>query len=129
MLTPPPNTEIKNFPTSTFWMKDDIVYAISKEGERSLEETKDIIESFKEWVGNKKVCLLIDVTNSPETKRDIRDYAAKEFPKFVKAIAMVSDSALGKMVANLFFTIKTQPYPTKFFNNVEEAEDWLKQYI
>lgn len=134
MLTPPNDAEIHEWPTSTLWIKDGIVYAISRKGERSLEETKRTLDLFKNIIddkmdGDKKVCLLIDVTNSPETKREIRDYAAEEFPKLVKAIAMISESALGKMVANLFFTIKTQPYPTKFFNNEKDAKKWLEQYL
>ncbi|MEX0720320.1 MAG: STAS/SEC14 domain-containing protein [Balneolaceae bacterium] len=133
MLTPPPDSEIIEWPTSRMWFQDGIVYAISKKGDRSLEETKEMLETFKELVrkelGDEKVCLLIDVTNSPETPRDIRDYAAEEFPKIVKAIAMISESALGKMVANLFFTIKTQPYPTRFFNSEKEAKKWLQQYL
>jgi len=50
-------------------------------------------------------------------------------PRYIKAIAMVSDSALGKMLANLFFTLKKQPYPTKMFTNEQDAKEWLMQYL
>ena len=95
----------------------------------TLEEVKKSMEDFKELIGGKKVCLLADVTHSTESTKETRDYAAAEFPKLIKAIAMISDSALGKMLANLFFSIKSQPYPTKMFNNEKEAKEWLKQYL
>jgi len=130
-MEPPKNTKVYDWPTSTFWFGEDgILYSVSKKaGPRSLEETRKTVEEFKAIIGDKKVCMLIDVTNSSESNKETRDYVATEFPKFVKAIAMVSKSALGKMLANLFFSIKTQPYPTKMFNNENEAREWLKQYL
>jgi hypothetical protein len=73
--------------------------------------------------------MLVDVTYTAESSKEIRDYAAHEFPNFVKAIAMVSGSVFGKMLANLFFTLKAQPYPTKMFTNEQDAKEWLKQYL
>jgi stage II sporulation SpoAA-like protein len=131
MIKVPENVKIFDTKTSTFWFDEDgILYSISKKVKpQSLEETKQLLEEFRSIIGNKKVCMLLDVTNSSESTREVRDYAAEEFPKLVKAIAMVSESALGKMLANLFFRIKTQPYPTKMFNNEQEAKDWLMQYL
>ena len=94
-----------------------------------MEQTRETFDAFKKIIGRRKVCILIDVTNSSGTTREARNYAADEFPKFVKAIALVSDSALGKMFANIFFTLKKQPYPTKMFTNEQEAREWLRQYL
>ncbi|MDP1800512.1 MAG: STAS/SEC14 domain-containing protein [Bacteroidota bacterium] len=132
MLKIPGNVQVQEWPTSTSWIDEDgILYSISKKGVEppSLEETKKLLEQFKEMIGGKKICMLIDVTHTTESTRETRDYVAEEFPKYVKAIAMVSDSALGKMLANLFFTLKTQPYPTKMFSNEIDAKAWLKQYL
>jgi hypothetical protein len=127
----PQNAEVFDTLTSTYWYDDaGFVCSISKKRDPplSLEETKKVLEEFKSNLRTEKICLLIDVTHTSETTREIRDYAAVEFPKFVKAIAMVSESALGKMLANLFFSVKTQPYPTKMFNDEEKARVWLKQH-
>jgi hypothetical protein len=125
----PANTKIYDFPGSVFWFEDGILCSISKNmPAQNLEEVKKTIEEFKKIIDGKKVCMLLDVTYSPESTKEIRDYAALEFPKFTKAIAMISKSALGKMLANLFFTLKTQPYPTKMFTDENEAKAWLKQY-
>lgn len=132
MLKVPPNVTVQEWPASTSWIDEDgILYSISKKRVKplSLEETKKSMDKFSEMVAGKKMCMLADVTHTTESTREIKDYIAQEFPKYVKALAMVSDSALGKMLANLFFTIKTQPYPTKIFNNEEDAKIWLKQYL
>ncbi len=131
MLKIPVNAKIIEWPTSTMWFDEDgILYSIQKKGvEQTIEEAKMYIEEFKKIVGNKKSCMLVDVTNTSETSREMRDYAAEVLPDVIKAVAMVSDSALGKMLANLFFTIKAQPYPTKMFNNEADARKWLMQYL
>lgn len=127
----PKNTEIIEWETSTIWFDENgILYSISKKARpQSLEEIKKSMEAFKKLIGEKKICMLLDVTNSAESTKEARDYAAIEFPKFVKAIAMVSSSVLGKMLANLFFSIKAQPYPAKMFNDEKEAKEWLMQYL
>jgi microsomal dipeptidase-like Zn-dependent dipeptidase len=131
MLTIPEHAKIIELPTSTIWFDDTgILCAISKKAKApTLEESMKSMAEFRQKIGSEKVCMLIDVTHSTETSREVRTYAAEELPKIVKAIAMVSSSALGKMVANLFFNLKSQPYPVKMFNDVTEAKVWLKNFL
>ncbi|MFL5729573.1 MAG: hypothetical protein ACJ75J_08830, partial [Cytophagaceae bacterium] len=105
MMTPPANANVIDWPSSILWFDEDgILYSVSKKvPPQSMEEVKKTMEDFYKLLDGKKVCMLVDVTHSQETSRELRDYAAQEFPKFTKAIAMVSESALGKMLANLFF--------------------------
>lgn len=131
LIAIPTDREVTDNGTSLYWTDDyGIICSISKKVPHpSFDNARKTVEAFRNRIGDRKVCILIDVTHSTEISRENRDYAAAEFPKFVKAIAMVSRSPLGKMLANLFFTIKTQPYPTKMFNNENEAREWLKQYL
>jgi hypothetical protein len=131
MIPIPQNVHITDWPTSVTWFDDQgILYCVYKKGvERSMTETRETIEEFKKQLNGEKVCMLADVTNSGQSSKEIREYVARELPKFIKAIAMISDSPLGKMLANLFLTLKNQPYPTKVFNNESEAREWLKYYL
>ena len=133
MISVPEDQDISlvEMPGSTIWLdKSGIVYAITKKHPpQTIEQAKASLAEFRRHIGPEKVCLLIDVTHSNETMPEVRDYVAQEFPKIVKAIAMVSGSALGKMVANLFFNLKSQPYPVKMFSDEREAKAWLKQYL
>lgn len=131
LLAIPTDREVTDGGNSQYWIDTEgILCSISKKAPQpSLDRAREIIEELKARIGDRKVCILVDVTHSTETTRENRDYAAAEFPKFVKAIAMVSGSPLGRMLANLFFTIKSQPYPTKMFNTETEAREWLRQYL
>ena len=129
-MEPPKNAEVIDWETSTMWFdKDGVLYSISKKvPPQTMEQVKQSLEDFKKIIGNKKISMIIDVTNTGESTKETRDFAAVEFPKFVKAIAMISKSPLGKMLANLFFKVKKQPYPVKMFNDEREAKEWIMQY-
>lgn len=130
-MIPPKDAQVFDMPTSTIWFNEDgIMYSVAKKvPPQSLEQAKASMERFLEITGGKKVCLLSDSTDSPPVDKELRDYAAQVFPNIVKAIAIMSRSSVGKMAANLFFAIKKQPYPVRFFDDEEEARIWLKQYL
>ncbi|MBS4044514.1 MAG: STAS/SEC14 domain-containing protein [Chitinophagaceae bacterium] len=123
--------EVTEFPSSIIWFDEHgILYSISKKvNQQQIEETKQVIEFIKQHSKNEKICMLIDVTHAGETTREVREYAAAELPKITKAIAMISDSIMGKMVANLFFNLKFQPYPVKMFNDEKAAIKWLMEKL
>lgn len=130
-MEPPKDAKITETATSTYWFDENGIFcSVSKKGPaQTLEEIKKNLEEIKAVIGEKKVCMLLDITNTSESSREVRDYAAVEIPKIVKALAMVSNSELGKMLANLFFNLKHQDYPTKMFTGESEAKEWLKQYL
>jgi len=127
----PKNTKVFDFPTSSLWFDENgILCSISKKApEQTMEESKKWMEEYYKIFGDKKQCMLVDITNATPTNKEARDYAAAELPKVVKAIAMISHSALGRMLTNLFFGLKPPPYPAKMFSNETEAKEWLKSYL
>ena len=129
-MEPPKNSNVIDFPTSTMWWDEGILCSVAKKAPpQTVEEAKKTIEEFKKITGGKKVCLLSDSTDSTPLSKEMRDYAAEVIPEIAKAIAIISRSAVGKMAANLFFSIKKQPYPVKMFTDENEAKEWLKQYL
>jgi hypothetical protein len=130
-MIPPNNVKIIDFPTATMWFDEHgILCSIAKKiPSQSVEEARETIKEFRKITGGKKICLLSDSTDSPPANKELRDYAAEVMPDIAKAVAIISRSAVGKMAANLFFSIKKQPYPVKMFNDETEAKEWLKQYL
>ncbi len=130
-MTPSANAEVFELPASTLWFDEyGILYSVAKKvPQQTVEEAKMTMEELRIIIGGKKVCLLSDSTDSPPPDKDLRDYAAEVIPEIAKAVAIISRSAVGKMAANLFFTIKKQPYPVKMFTDEHEAKEWLKQYL
>ncbi len=41
----------------------------------------------------------------------------------IKAMDLISNSAAGRMIANLFFGLKPPSFPTKMFNNESVARE------
>lgn len=130
-MQPPKNANVIDWPNSIMWFDEDgILYSVSKKKPSlTLAEAKKAVEDFKKLTNGRKVCMLTDNTNSSPPSKELRDYVAEVMPDLVKAIAVTSNSAAGRMVANLFFSIKKQPYPIKMFEDETKAKKWLKQYL
>lgn len=130
-MVPPKNIVVTDFPTSIMWFDENgILCSVAKKVPvQTVEEAKQNMVAFREFTGGKKVCILSDSTDSPPANKELRDYVAEVIPEIAKAVAIISRSAVGKMAANLFFSIKKQPYPVKMFNEENEAKEWLKQYL
>lgn len=131
IMVPPDNLKIYTTPTSSFWLDENgILCSVAKKAPpQTMEEARKSLELILTVTGGKKVCFLSDSTNSSAANKEMRDFAAEAIPQIAKAIAVLSKSALGKMSANLFFALKKQPYPVRFFDNENEAKEWLKQYL
>jgi stage II sporulation SpoAA-like protein len=132
MMQPPPNVELHEHVTSTWWIEaSGLLCSVSKKNSPDITREQSIaqLEDLRRVTGNKKMCMLLDITYARPTKKEDREFGAEELAKIVKALALVSNSPLGKMVANLFFNLKPPPYPTKMFTNEDEARAWLNQYL
>lgn len=135
-MVPPENEQIIEWPTSIMWFDEDgILYSIPKPNTQHLlpktrEESMKEMEAFRKVIGGKKTCMIAESNNSAQTpKKEDRDWIAKELDSMVKAMAIVSASPLSRMIANLFFGFKPPAYPVKFFNTMDEAKVWIKQYL
>ena len=130
-MIPPENVQVYDFPASTIWFDEHgILCSVAKKvPPQTVEEAKATMGEFLRITGERKVCMLSDSTNSPPVNKEMRDYAAEVIPNIAKAIAIMSKTAVGKMAANLFFSLKKQPYPVRFFDDEVEAKEWLKQYL
>ena len=104
----PQNTKIFELQGSTMWFDEfGILNSVSKKSApRNLAETKDNIQKLKSILKEERVCMLIDSTNLSPLIKEVREYLSEEIPKIIKALALISSSPLGRMVANLFFNIK-----------------------
>lgn len=128
----PTDVEVHDDPNSTWWIdKEGILCSISKKN--YVQETREAqmkrMDDFIRITGGKKMCMLLDITYARPSRKEDRDEAAEILAKVVKAMAMVSRSPLGRMIANLFFGLKPPPYPVKMFSDEKEAREWLRQYL
>jgi len=113
----------------TYWFDNDILVSHSKSPKRTVENITANVALVKQITGNKRVPLLIYLTNSPMPDKATRKLSTEQLPNIYTAMAMVSKPGLAQLIMNALFKFKAPPIPMKSFTDDDEAKEWLKQYI
>jgi hypothetical protein len=108
---------------------DGILYSYSKSTLRTVKNISENIALVKQITGNKKVPLLIYLSNSPVPDKATRRFSAEQLPNVYTAMAMVSKPGLAKLIMNILFRFKPPPIPMKSFTNDNAAKEWLLQFL
>jgi len=126
----PTDREIYEGEIATYWLDDNgILVSLSKSPKRTVESIKANVLLVKKITGNKKVPLLIYLSNSPVPDKETRKYSTEMLPEIYSAMAMVSKPGLAKFIMNLLFKFKQPPIPMKSFTDAKEANEWLKKFL
>ncbi len=129
-MEPSNSAEVIETENSKYWFENDILYVVQKKGPAlSMETRVKRTEDFKKKLAGKKICSIMDITNTSPSSREARDYNTKELPTIFKAIAFISNSPMGRMLAHLYLGFKPMQFPVKMFANRQDAEEWIKQYL
>jgi hypothetical protein len=59
----------------------------------------------------------------------VRDVLKKEIPETFKAVALLSKTHMGQMVATMTSVLTPIHVPTEVFKEEPKAEEWLKERI
>ena len=128
-MKPPDNTTTFDGELATYWFEEGILISLSKSPTRTVANITENIALVKRITNNKKVPLLIYLSNSPVPDKETRKLAAKELPNVYTAMAMVSKSGLAKIIMNMVFGLKPPTIPMKSFSDDKKAKEWLKHYL
>lgn len=129
-MTAPENIKIYEGELASFWFDENgILCAVSKKVSRTMEKQKDNYALVKEIIGNKRVCLLADNTDTYTQDDLTRQYSAQEMPRLFKAMAVISHTTMGRAAAHLFLYFHGQPVPIKSFENERDAKEWLMPFL
>jgi hypothetical protein len=133
LIEVPTNAKVIDMPSSIIWLdKDGILYSVGKTsiGPRSIDDLRAEMRQLRNVIGEGKYCIIMESNGKgPTPPKEQRDEIARELNSVTKALAVVSSSPLGRMMANLFFSFKPPKYPMKLFSNEQEARAWIKQYL
>jgi hypothetical protein len=114
---------------ASYWFDDGILVSLSKNPKRTVENISKNVALVKEITGNRRVPLLIYLSNSPVPDKETREFSTKQLPLIYSAMAMVSKPGLSKFIMNILFALKPPPIPMKSFTNDETAKEWLRQFV
>ncbi len=129
-MIPPINSALIQGEIADYHLDDDgILYSYSKKPVRTVKNISENIALVKQITADKKVPLLIYLSNSPVPNKETRKYSTEQLPNIYTAMAMVSKDGLGKFIMNLLFKFQNPPIPMKSFTNDVEAREWLVQFL
>lgn len=112
------------------WIEEGILFCRYADNLNvDLDIVKSIVESRINFSKGISYPVLIDVKGVRSFTKEARDYGGgNEGVRLVKAGAFVVDSALTKMLINLFLLINKPNVPTKLFTDEKEAKEWLQHF-
>lgn len=130
-MSPSVMNKVFETPLSTCWFDEEGIFCLlAKPGvpltKEALTETFSSIKTKEE---DHKFCVLGDITDISFPTTEARDFAGEVTPKFVKALAFVTNSDQSRMIADVFFTLKKPTYQVKLFRNEQNAREWLKKFL
>lgn len=114
--------------TSTFILKSDgIVYSNpnpSFDGKIDLLKAMESVNAMKEICNGEPKPLLAFMDD-----HEITDEARKYFLDhvYVSCAALIANSFIARMMANLIMNFKKPPVPVKLFRTEEEAIQWIRE--
>lgn len=131
-MKPPVNAVTYDTPISIHWVDEDgIMFALSKNVERTVPYYEKVIEVFSKFTenGQNKLCLLSYLNVSLTMNKDVRDYVTDQLPRHIKAHAIVSPEPLQPTQTNIFLKLSMSGFPVNVFTSEKEALAWLKEYL
>ena len=128
----PANIEIIEVSAFKTWIgEDDICVTVVKpNSEITIKEALENTEAVIKLSQGKCYPLLVDTRQIKSISKEARDYfSMRERKGNVKAIGMLVDSPLSKIIGNFFLGLNKPKVPTQLFVEEKQARIWLKKYL
>jgi hypothetical protein len=130
MKSPLDSTTTYDSILSTLWYdKDGILCSVFKNVPRTLDRCIDRTTLIKSITKDKAVCCIMEVSNSGTMDKEASDHIKNEIPKMYKALAIVTTTPVGQIVAASTTVLVPSTIPTKTFTDSKQASLWLQQYL
>lgn len=110
-----------------FWTEESVLFFIYKPGVViNLESAKQIVRDRLMVQKNTPYAVFCDMRGIKDSDKAARDYLAKEGSNLVRAVAVLTDSPVTKIMLNFYLTISRPLIPTKMFTDKNQALEFLK---
>lgn len=102
---------------------------VNESEEFTVDDLKKLVNAQKELGGDKLPVLVLCAEHASTNSDLLKTISKNSNNPFSKADAFVIKSMAQKILANFYIKINKPERPTKFFNNKDEAINWLKPFI
>ena len=121
-------TDVIETRTSKFWIGEQgvIFQDYKPESRVELLDARETMEAIRTLGQGKPVLLFSDITNLKSATHQARAFGVEEeFCRLLRAIAMRTNSQIGRVIGNFFIRFNRPPYPSKIFSSAKEALEWI----
>jgi len=133
LMMPPEGAEVIERVNDYIWLDaDEILYSVPKEIQKdlTLADAEEQLEEWKHLYSSDKKLNMISVINPhAKSSKEMRDWAAEILPQIVNSLAVINNSALGRMAINLFIGLRPPTYELKVFKDFDSAYEWVKNFV
>jgi hypothetical protein len=115
---------------ASFWIEADIVYFVYKPNVVvSLEAARKIVEDRVRFQDREDFPIYCDIRGMKSADKEARNYLAKEGSSYARAVAVVVDSPMSKIIGNIYLGLNKPITPSRLFTDEKDAVEYLKQFI
>ena len=129
--TPPPNA--LEVAVGKVWIDGEgIIRTLMHQSDSyGVEQAQEHIAAYAKLANGKKVPILADIRRlTTGADREARQfYASEAGAKHTKAVALLVQSDVTRLLANFFFRFHKPAYPSRMFTNEVEAVEWLRGFL
>ncbi len=73
--------------------------------------------------------VLCDIRGVKDINKSARDYLAMEGSTLIKAVAFIVEPPLSEVMSKFYLKASKPPIPTKSFQSMDEAKEYLDEYL
>lgn len=113
---------------SYFWLDDDGILVIMNKpvSVHTKEDAEEGVAVAMDISAGTPRPLLIDISDIKTMSRDAREiYAKVSVKEKVKAVALITKSAMSRILGNFFLNFNRPSVPIKLFADADAARVWL----
>ncbi|MBP8033341.1 MAG: hypothetical protein KAZ71_02020 [Bacteroidia bacterium] len=103
--------------------------SVNESEEFTVEDLTKLVSAQNEFGGEKLPVLVLCAEHASTNSELLTAISKNKNNPYSKADAFVIKSMAQKILANFYIKINKPERPTKFFNDKEEAINWLKPFI
>jgi hypothetical protein len=109
-----------------FWVEEGILYFIYKQGTvLNLAAAKKIVADRIMLQNGRPYPVFCDMRGIKDSDKAARDYLAKEGSTLVKAVGVLIESPVTKIMVNFYLSINQPLTPTRMFTDKSNALEYL----
>lgn len=111
---------------ATFYIENGVMYFTYKQTEMiDLAAAKKIVLDRVNLQNGVSYPVICDARGLKNMNKEARDYLAKEGSALVSSVALIVTSTATRIMSNFYLSVNKPEVPTKLFNSLEEASEFI----